>query len=191
MPNKEILTITFTFPEEDLVDPHILAQTTPYIRPTPPPPPTSLQCITQKASTTFRGALPSEEFFIAPLSWRPPIWLPYILFKLIFPCQKLLLKVHPSSILGNKFNVSPHTLTWSTKCYATPQNQEGINTFLTLECGMTLFSNSNRTLPSNSIIQRTCIKAKTNNLKTPINSEHKCSIATKELPLMSLCQNHF
>ena len=69
MPNKEILTITFTFPEEELVDPCILAQTTQYIRPTPPPPPTSLQCIAQKASTTFRGALPSEEIFIAPLSW--------------------------------------------------------------------------------------------------------------------------
>ena len=45
MPNKEILTITFMFPEEDLVDPHILAQTTPYIHPTSPLPPTSLQCI--------------------------------------------------------------------------------------------------------------------------------------------------
>ena len=53
MPNKEILTITFTFPEEDLVDPHILAQTTPYICPTPPPPPTSFQCITWKASMMF------------------------------------------------------------------------------------------------------------------------------------------
>ena len=29
MPNKEIPTITFTFPEEELVDPHILVQTTP------------------------------------------------------------------------------------------------------------------------------------------------------------------
>ena len=69
MPNKEILTITFMFPEEELVDPHILAQTTLYIHPTPPPPPTPLQRITQKASTMFRGALPSEEIFIAPLSW--------------------------------------------------------------------------------------------------------------------------
>ena len=69
MPNKEILTITFTLPEEDLVDPHILAQTTPYIRPTPPLPSTLLQRIAQKASTMFRGALPSEEIFIAPLSW--------------------------------------------------------------------------------------------------------------------------
>ena len=69
MPNKEILMITFTFLEEELVDPCILAQTTPYIHPTPSPPPTSLQRITQKASTTFRGALPSEEIFIAPLSW--------------------------------------------------------------------------------------------------------------------------
>ena len=73
MPNKEIPTITFTFPEEDLVDPCILAQTTLYIRPTPPLPPTPLQRITQKASTMFKGALPSEEIFIAPLSWRPPI----------------------------------------------------------------------------------------------------------------------
>ena len=68
MPNKEIPTITFMFPEEDLVDPCILAQTTPYICPTPLPPSTSLQCIAWKASTTFRGALPSEEIFIAPLS---------------------------------------------------------------------------------------------------------------------------
>ena len=60
MPNKEILTITFTFPEEDLVDPCILAQTTPYVHPTPPPPPTSFQHIAWKASTTSRGALPSE-----------------------------------------------------------------------------------------------------------------------------------
>ena len=73
MPNKEILTITFTFPEEDLVDPRILAQMTLYICPTPPLPLMSLQHITQKASTTFRGALPSEEIFIAPLSWQPPI----------------------------------------------------------------------------------------------------------------------
>ena len=84
MPNKEIPTITFTFPEEELVDPHILAQTTPYIHPTPPLPPTSLQCITWKASTMFRGALPSEEIFIAPLSWRPPVQLPHIPFQLIF-----------------------------------------------------------------------------------------------------------
>ena len=88
MPNKEILTITFTFPEEDLVDPCILAQTTPYIRPTPPLPPTSLQHITWKASTMFRGALPSEEIFIAPLSWWPPSWLPHIPFELIFPLLK-------------------------------------------------------------------------------------------------------
>ena len=87
MPNKEIPTTTFTFPEEDLVDPHILAQTTPYIHPTPPPPPTSLH-IAQKASTMFRGALPSEDIFIAPLSWQPPIQLPRISFELIFPLSK-------------------------------------------------------------------------------------------------------
>ena len=45
MPNKEIPTITFMFPEEELVDPHILAQTTLYICPAQPPPPTSLQHI--------------------------------------------------------------------------------------------------------------------------------------------------
>ena len=89
MPNKEIPTVTFTF---DLVNPHILAQTL-YICPTPPLPPTSLQHIAQKASTMFRGALPSEEIFIAPLSWQPPVWLPCILFKLIFP----LLKTSPQS----------------------------------------------------------------------------------------------
>ena len=41
----------------------------------------------------FRSALPSEEIFIAPLSWRPPIQLPCIPFKLIFP----LLKTSPQS----------------------------------------------------------------------------------------------
>ena len=93
MPNKEILMITFMFPEEELVDPHILAQTTPYIHPTPPLPPTSFQHITQKASTMFRSALPSEEIFITPLSWRPPIQFPHIPFQLIFP----LLKTSPQS----------------------------------------------------------------------------------------------
>ena len=133
MPNKEILMITFMFPEEELVDPRILAQTTPYIHPTPPLPPTSFQHITQKASTMFRGALPLEEIFITPLSWWPPVQFPRIPFQLIFP-------------------LSPHTLTWSTKCYVTPWNQEGTNTFLTLKCGMTPFSNSNRILPSILII---------------------------------------
>ena len=102
MPNKEILTITFMFPEEDLVDPHILAQTTLYIHPTPLPPPTLFQCITQKASTTFRGALPSEGIFIAPLSWRPPIWLPCILFELIFPLSKISPQSSPIIHLGQQ-----------------------------------------------------------------------------------------
>ena len=102
MPNKEILTITLTFPEEDLVDPHILAQTTPYIRPTPPPPPISLQRITWKASTMFRGALPSEETFITPLSWQPPIQLPHILFKSIFPLSKTSPQSSPIIHLGQQ-----------------------------------------------------------------------------------------
>ena len=102
MPNKEIPTITLTFPEEDLVDPWILAQTIPYIRPTPPLPPTSLQHIAQKASTTFKGALPSEEIFIAPLSWRPPIWLPRIPFKLIFPLSKTSPQSSPIIHLGQQ-----------------------------------------------------------------------------------------
>ena len=34
MPNQTVPTITLTFPGEDLVDPHILAQTTPYTPPT-------------------------------------------------------------------------------------------------------------------------------------------------------------
>ena len=102
MPNKEIPTITFTFLEEELVDPHILAQTTPYVHPTPPPPPTSLQCITQKASTMFRGALPSEEILIAPLSWWPPIQLPCIPFKSIFPLSKTLPQSSPIIHLGQQ-----------------------------------------------------------------------------------------
>ena len=102
MPNKEILTITFTFPAEDLVDPCILAQTNPYIHATPPPPPTLLQCITQKASTTFKGALPSEEIFITPLSWWPPIWLPHIPFKSIFPLPKTLPQSSPIIHLGQQ-----------------------------------------------------------------------------------------
>ena len=102
MPNKEILTITFMFPEEELVDPRILAQTTPYIRPTPPPPPTSLQCITWKASTMFRGALPSEEICIAPLSWWPPVQLPRIPFKSIFPLSKTLPQSSPIIYLGQQ-----------------------------------------------------------------------------------------
>ena len=73
-----------------------------------------------------------------------------------------------------------HTLTWSTKCYMTLWNQEGTDTFLTLDYGMTPFSNSNGTLLSISIIQRTCIKVKMNNLKIPTNSEHKWSTAIKE-----------
>ena len=92
---------------------------------------------------------------------------------------------YTGAILGNKFNVLPHTLTWLTKCYMTPQNQEGTDTFLTLKCGMTPFLNSNRTLPSISIIQRTSIKAKRNNLKTPTSFEHGWSTVTKELPPMS------
>ena len=89
-------------PEEDLVDPHILAQTTPYIHPTPPPFLTSLQCITWKASTTFKGALPSEEIFIAPLSWWPPIWLPCIPFKSIFPLSKPSPQSSPIDHLGQQ-----------------------------------------------------------------------------------------
>ena len=48
------------------------------------------------------------------------------------PCWKLHLKVHLLFILGNKFNVLLHTLTWLTKCCTTLQNQEGTDTFLTL-----------------------------------------------------------
>ena len=58
MSNKEIPTITLMFPEEDLVDPHILAQMTPYVLPNPQSLPMPLQHITHKASATFRGALP-------------------------------------------------------------------------------------------------------------------------------------
>ena len=53
------------------------------------------------------------------------------------PCWKVLLKVHLLSILSNKFNVSLHTLTWSTKCYTTLWNQEGTDIFLTLASGNT------------------------------------------------------
>ena len=231
MPNKEILTITFMFPEEDLVDPHILAQTTPYICLTPPLPPTSFQCIAQKASTsgktllalTWLSCLSCLKWYFRQLKDNlrqlrhlsqvkarnvfPDVWHLELFHQKKFsllhylgdhlsnfltshlnwysPCQKLLLKVHPSSILGNKFNVLPHTLTWSTKCYMTLQNQEGTDTFLTLNCGMTPSSNSNGILLSILIIWRTHIKVKTNNLKTPTNSEHEWSTATKEHPPLS------
>ena len=103
MPNKEIPTITFTFPEEELVDltswPKWLHT---YICPTPPLPPTSFQCIAQKTSMTFRGALPSEEIFIAPLSWWPPIQLPHVPFKSIFPLSKTSPQSSPIIHLGQK-----------------------------------------------------------------------------------------
>ena len=82
--------------------PSILAQMTLYIHPTPPLPPTSLQHITQKASTMFRGALPSEEIFIAPLSWQPPVQLPRIPFQLIFPLSKTSPQSSPIVHLGQQ-----------------------------------------------------------------------------------------
>ena len=106
-------------------------------------------------------------------------------------CQKLCLKVHPSSILGNKFNVLPHTLTWSTKCYTTPWNQEGTNAFLTLKCGMTPFSNSNRILTSISIIQRTHIKRKMNNLKIQPTLNINDLLLQRNILSSHICQNHF
>ena len=102
MPNKEIPTITFTFPEEELVEPHILVQTTPYICPAQSLPPTLLQHTTWKASMMFRGALPSEEIFIAPLSWWPPVRLSHIPFQLIFPLSKTLPQSSPIIHLGQQ-----------------------------------------------------------------------------------------
>ena len=185
MPNKEILTITFTFPEEDLVDPHILAQTTPYIHPTPPLPPTSLQRITWKASMTFRGALLSEEIFIAPLSWQPPTWLPCIPFELIFPLSKISPQSSPIIHLGQQIQCITSYIDLVDKMlydsmeqkryWYLPDSGLWYDSILKLKWDFTF----------NFDYPEDMYKNKDKQPQDPTNFKHKWSIATKEHPPLS------
>ena len=101
-PNQVIPTVTLTFPGEDLVNPHILVQTTSYIPPIQLCHPSPLRRVIQKASTIFENAFILDENFIAPLSWSPPLLLSCLPATLDLPLSKVPLQSSPIAHLGQQ-----------------------------------------------------------------------------------------